>query len=158
MPAREPAVEQWYYEEIELGETFAIPSKTITDTHFVMFAGLTGDFHPLHLDEHYTKRETQFDSRVAHGMMITMFTIVGASSLSDHLHESAIAFLNQSSSFSAPVFEGDTIYPELEVTDRTDKGDKGIVTLTSRVYNQDDEQVLEGELEILVAKRDAGEE
>lgn len=155
MKRREPAVDQWYFEEIDVGETFGIPSKTITDNHFVTFAGMTGDFHPLHLDEHYTREKTQFDSRVAHGMMITMFTIVGASSLSDHLHESAIAFLNQSSTFLNPVFEGDTIYPELEVSEKEDKGDKGIITLTSRVFNQDDEQVLEGELQLLVKTREA---
>ncbi|WP_254861535.1 MaoC family dehydratase [Halovivax gelatinilyticus] len=157
MTRREPTAEQWYFEEIEVGETFAIPSKTITNTHFVTFAGLTGDFHPIHLDEHYAREETPFDSRVAHGMMITMFTIVGASSLSDHLHESAIAFLNQSSGFLNPVFEGDTIYPELEVSEKEDKGGKGIVTLASRVFNQNDEQVLEGELEILVKKRKGGD-
>jgi acyl dehydratase len=154
MPEYSPSAEQWYFEDLSVGDRYDIPSKTMTDTHFVLFSGLTGDFHPLHMDEHFAEAETPFGTRVAHGMMITMFTVTGASSLSDHLHEASIAFLNQSSSFQNPVFEGDTIYPELEIADKEDKGDKGIVTLASSVTNQDDELILEGELQLLVKKRD----
>lgn len=158
MPERTPDAEQWYFEDIEVGETYHIPSKTITDTHFVLFSGLTGDFHPIHMDEQYAEEQTEFGRRVAHGTMISMFTITGASSLSDHLHESAIAFLEHTSRFENPVFEGDTIYPRLEVAEKDDKGDKGIVHLRSTVHNQDDDLVLEGELKLLVAARGNGDE
>lgn len=154
MPERSPSAEQWYFEDIDIGQTFDIPSKTITDTHFVLFAGLTGDFHPLHMDENFTREETDFESRVAHGMLVTMFTIVGASSLSEHIHESARAFLNQSSQFLEPVFVGDTVYPKLEVVEKEPKSDSGIIILKSRIFNQRDEQVLEGELQMLVSRRD----
>jgi acyl dehydratase len=157
MHDRTPSAEQWYFEDIEVGTSFDIPSKTMTDTHFVMFSGLTGDFHPLHMDEHYAREETDFGRRVAHGTMISIFTITGASGLSRHIHDSAIAFLEHTSRFRNPVFEGDTIYPRLTVAEKEDKGDKGIVVLESKVHNQDDELVLEGELELLVASRNAEE-
>jgi acyl dehydratase len=149
-----PTAEQWYFEDLETGKSFDIPSKTITDTHFVLFSGMTGDFHPLHMDQHYTEEETEFGSRVAHGTMISMFTVTGASELSKHLHESSIAFLEHTSRFQAPVFEGDTIYPQLTISEKEDKGGKGIVVLESTVHNQDDELVLEGELKLLVKSRD----
>ncbi|WP_247730368.1 MaoC family dehydratase [Halovivax limisalsi] len=157
MREREPTAEQWYFEDIEIGESFDIPSKTMTDTHFVLFSGLTGDHHPIHMDEHYAAEETDFESRVAHGTMISMFTVTGASSLSEHLHESSIAFLEHTNRFVAPVFEGDTIYPTLTVADTEDKGEKGLVVLESEVFNQDDELVLEGELKLLVKAREGDE-
>lgn len=153
MRNRNPSAEQWYFEDIEVGESFDIPSKTMTDTHFVLFSGLTGDFHPLHVDENYAEEQTDFGSRVAHGTMISMFTITGASSLSQHLHESAIAFLEHTNRFKNPVFVGDTIYPRLTVAEKEDKDDRGIVVLESTVHNQDDELVLEGELRLLVKAR-----
>ena len=67
MPDYEPTAEQWYYEDLSIGDTYDIPSKTMTDTHFVLFSGLTGDFHPLHMDEHFAKEETPFGKRVGWG-------------------------------------------------------------------------------------------
>jgi acyl dehydratase len=157
MHDRTPSVEQWYFEDIEVGASFDIPSKTITDTHFVLFSGLTGDFHPIHMDEQYAEKETDFGRRVAHGTMISMFTITGASSLSPHLHDSAIAFLEHTNRFQNPVFEGDTIYPQLTVAEKEDKSDKGILILESTVHNQNNELVLEGELKLLVDSKNADE-
>lgn len=145
--------EQQYFEDLEIGAVHENPSQTVTDAHFQFFAGLTGDFNPLHMDEQYIEEQTDFEGRVAHGMLVTLFTVLGASTLSPNTHDSMVAFLNQSSTFLEPVYVGDTIHPELELVAKQDKGDKGIVTFESRVYNQDDEQVLEGELEFLVRKR-----
>lgn len=156
MPDHSPTAEQWYFEDLEVGKSFDIPSKTITDTHFVLFSGLTGDFHPIHMDEEYAKAETDFGRRVAHGTMISMFTVTGASELSKHLHESSIAFLEHTNRFQSPVFEGDTIYPSLTIIEKEDKGGKGIVVLESTVHSQDDELVLEGELKLLVKARGNG--
>jgi acyl dehydratase len=146
------SVEQLYFEDIEIGSVWEAPSQTITESHFRDFAGLTGDFHPIHLDEEYAS-ETQFGQRVAHGMLITTLTVVGATSLSKHLRESMIAFLEQSSTFHEPVFIGDTVSPHLEAVDTEPKGEGGIITLASRVHNQDDALVLDGELRLMIASR-----
>ncbi|MFC7233361.1 MaoC family dehydratase [Saliphagus sp. GCM10025308] len=144
--------EQLYLEDIEIGSVWNGPSQTISESHFRDFAGLTGDFNPIHIDEEYAS-ETQFGRRVAHGMLITSLTVVGATDLSPHLHESMIAFLSQKSTFHEPVFIGDTVFPQLTVTNVEPKAGTGIVTLKSEVHNQDDDLILDGELRLLVESR-----
>mgnify|MGYP000641997356 CR=1 FL=1 len=70
-----PTAEQWYFEDLETGESFDIPSKTITDTHFVLFSGMTGDYHPLHMDQHYTEEETALNRFriVALGALVVLY-------------------------------------------------------------------------------------
>ncbi|HNH10464.1 MAG TPA: MaoC/PaaZ C-terminal domain-containing protein, partial [Leptospiraceae bacterium] len=53
------------FEEIQIGEKASF-TKTITETDVYMFAGISGDFNPLHVDEEYAKT-TQFRTRIAHG-------------------------------------------------------------------------------------------
>lgn len=159
MPSDDHSVEQLYFEDLEIGDTYDYPSQTISETHFQLFAAITGDFHAMHLDKHYVQENTDFDERVSHGMLNTAFTVLGASSLSPHLHESAVAFLSQSSRFLNAVVIGDSLYPEIEVSEKelTSSGETGIVTFETKIFNQDDEQVLEGELEYMIKVRDAGE-
>jgi 3-hydroxybutyryl-CoA dehydratase len=104
-----------YFEDFQVGETFQIPAKTITDAHFVFFAGMTGDHHPIHYDDEYAKT-TRFGKRVAHGLLLTALTAVGASTLSSVLEGSMVALVEQSARFLKPVLIGDTITPELEVS------------------------------------------
>ena len=59
------------------------PSKTLTDAHFMFFAGMTGDAHPIHYDDEYAKK-TRFGRRLAHGLLLTSLTAVGASTLAPH--------------------------------------------------------------------------
>lgn len=149
------SVDQKYFEDLEIGSVYPIPSRTITDAHFLLFSALSGDFHPLHLNQQYVEEETEFEGRVAHGALNSVFTVVGASALSRYVEETAVAFLSQSSEFLAPVIVGDTVYPELEITDKRPGESTGVVVLESRMYNQDDEQVLQGELELLVESRES---
>jgi acyl dehydratase len=152
-----------YFEDFHLGETFHIPAKTVTDAHFLCFAGMTGDHHPIHYDDEYAKT-TRFGKRVTHGLLVTAMTAVGASTLSPLLEGSLVAFVAQSSRFLRPVLIGDTIMSELEVTALVPKTEVGLLQLTTRVKNQRGEVVLEGMHAYLVKKRprtsaagDAGE-
>ena len=104
-----------YFEDFHLGEKFHIPAKTMTDAHFLFFAWMTGDNHPIHYDDEYAKT-TRFGKRVAHGLLVASMTASGASTLSPMLEGSIVAFVEQSSRFLKPVLIGDTITPELEVT------------------------------------------
>ncbi len=63
-------VEQKFFEDFTVGESFGIPSKTIHDGHFIFFAGLNGDAHPIHYDDEYCKKH-KFGRRVAHGLLLT---------------------------------------------------------------------------------------
>ena len=141
-----------YLEDFQIGETFHSPAKTLTDAHFVCFAGLTGDQHPIHYDDAYAKT-TRFGKRVAHGLLLTAMTAVGASTLSSMLEGSMVAFVEQSARFLKPVFIGDTITPELEVSEVLPKTDMGLLRLTTRVKNQRGETVLEGMHAYLIQKR-----
>ena len=141
-----------YLEDFQVGETFSIPAKTLTDAHFVCFAGLTGAQHPIHYDDDYAKT-TRFGQRVAHGLLLTAMTAVGTSTLSAMLEGSIVAFVEQSARFLKPVFIGDTITPELEVREMIPKTDVGLLRLTTRVKNQRGETVLEGMHAYLIKKR-----
>ena len=141
-----------YLEDFHVGDTFYIPAKTLTDAHFVCFAGLTGDQHPIHYDDEYAKT-TRFGKRVAHGLLLTALTAVGASTLSSMLEGSMVAFVEQSARFLKPVVIGDTITPELEVSEVMPKTDVGLLRLTTRVKNQRGETVLEGMHAYLIKKR-----
>src|SRR5205809_2882940 len=141
-----------YLEDFQVGDTFYIPAKTLTDAHFVCFAGLTGDQHPIHYDDEYAKT-TRFGKRVAHGLLLTALTAVGASTLSSMLEGSMVAFVEQSARFLKPVFIGDTIMPALEVREMIPKMDVGLLRLTTRVKNQRGETVLEGMHAYLIKKR-----
>jgi acyl dehydratase len=141
-----------YLEDFQVGEHFQSPAKTLTDAHFVCFAGLTGDQHPIHYDDEYAKT-TRFGKRVAHGLLLTALTAVGASALSPMLEGSIVALVEQSARFLKPVFIGDTITPELEVHEVLPKTDVGLLRLTTRVKNQRGETVLEGMHAYLIKKR-----
>ena len=141
-----------YFEDFQVGETFQIPAKTMTDAHFLFFAGMTGDNHPIHYDDEYAKT-TRFGKRVAHGLLLTALTAVGASTLSSLLEGSIVAFVEQSARFLTPVLIGDTVTPELEVSEVIPKTDVGLLRLTTRVKNQRGETVLEGMHAYLIKKR-----
>ena len=142
---------------MNVGDTFTSPSKTLTDAHFLFFSGLTGDAHPLHYDVEYAKT-TRFGRPLAHGLMLTSMTAVGASTLSPLIEDSIVAFLEQTTRFRAPVFVGDTLWAETEVTEVRESRSRpthGIVSVRTRGVNQRREVVVEFARSFLVPKRDA---
>ncbi len=145
-----------YFEDFRIGHRFEAPSRTLTDAHFLFFAGMTGDNHPIHYDDEYARERTQFGKRLAHGLLLSSLTALGAGALAPHVHESMIAFLEQRSRFRAPAFIGDTVYPALEVTELIPKEGRGVLKLRATITNQRGELVLEGEHVYLVRRRPAG--
>ena len=105
---------QKYFEDFAIGDRFGSPGKTLTDAHFMFFAGMTGDAHPIHYDDEYAKRH-RFGRRLAHGLLLASMTAVGASTLAPLIEGSIIAFVEQTTRFIAPAFVGDTITPAHEV-------------------------------------------
>ena len=148
--------EQKYFEDFRLGERFAAPSRTLTDAHFLFFAGLTGDNHPIHYDVEYARTRTDFGRPLAHGLLVAALTALGAGALAPHVHDSMIAFLEQRSRFRAPVYVGDTMYPVLEVSELIPKDERGVLKLRATITNQRGELVLEGEHVYLVRSRAGG--
>lgn len=145
---------QRYFEDFTLGDRFKSPSRTLTDAHFLFFAGVTGDNHPLHYDVEYAKK-TRFGRPLAHGLLLASLTAVGASTLGPVIEESVVAFVEQTTRFRGPAMVGDTIYPEHEVVGLDRRRAAGLLTLRVLLRNQRGETVLEGEHKYLIAYRPA---
>ena len=131
------------FDDIVLGERFRTSSRTIFDADIVNFAGLSGDFNRLHVDEEFAAT-TMHGRRIAHGMLIASIVTGLRSRLDDYV---MLGFLETQRRFAAPVFPGDTISAEYEVVDmRRSKSrpDTGIVTLSVNVVNQRGESVQQG--------------
>ena len=143
---------QRWFEDFKIGDRFASPSKTLTDAHFLFFAGMSGDAHPIHYDDEYAKK-TRFGRRLAHGLLLTSLTAVGASTLAPVIEDSIVAFLEQTTHFRTPAFIGDTLKPEHQVVALERKRSTGLLTLRVTLTNQRGDTVLEGEHKYLIAYR-----
>jgi acyl dehydratase len=143
---------QRWFEDFALGDRFESPSRTLTDAHFMFFAGMTGDAHPLHYDDEYAKT-TPFGRRLAHGLLLASLTAVGASTLAPVLEASIVAFVEQTTRFRAPAFVGDTLKPRHEVIGLERKRSAGLLTLRVTLSNQRGDVVLDGEHRYLIAYR-----
>ena len=126
-----------YWDDFTVGEKVLTPAITITDAHLVIWAGLTMDYYPLHMDEEFAKK-TFFGGRIAHGVFA-----LGLISAAGAKLPGLVILLSMSSKFSKPVKIGDTITAVAEVV--AARKDKGIVNLKSTCTNQNGEVVVEGE-------------
>lgn len=138
-------MEKLWFEDYSVGEKLVSPARTMTETDIVNYAGLTGDWHPLHTDAEFAQ-QTPFGGRIAHGML----TLCIGSSLLFRLGpyaalpKSFIAFYGMDSvRFTAPVKIGDTIRCEMEITALEEKDAKrGVIVSRNVIKNQRDEEVV----------------
>ena len=128
-------------QEIEPGQVFTSPSKTLTDAHFLFFSGLTGDNHPIHYDVEYAKT-TRFGKPLAHGLLLASMTALGASGASTRID--GFVFVEQGCRFLKPVTVGDTIHPRSTVERVWNKGKRRFVRFATALINQRGETVIEG--------------
>lgn len=126
------------YEDIQIGDT-ATFSKTISEFDIYQFAGITGDFNPMHINEEFADT-TIFEDRIAHGLLTGSFisTVLGMK-----LPGPNSIYLSQSFSFTAPVKIGDTITAKVEVIEKQDE--KKFIKLKTQVWNQHKKMVVDGE-------------
>jgi len=143
---------QRYFDDFKLGETFAIPSRTVTEAQFLAFQAASGDNHPIHYDREYCRRHGHRDI-LAHGYQVVIQTAAGAGLFPHLVEESLMGFIDQSSRFLKPVYAGDTLYPMLEVAELKPQRTTGVLTLKSTVHNQAGELVMEGTQRYLLRKR-----
>lgn len=144
-----------YYEEITVGLKLRTRARTITETDIVNFAALTGDYNPMHTDAEYMKNHPM-GQRVAHGML-TLSYAVGQMYQLGFLERTTLAFRGLEMKFSLPVFIGDTIHVELEVTETKDmkRLGGGSVTCAIKIVNQDGKTVQSGTMALLLASKPA---
>ena len=143
-----------YWEEWEVGKSFETAARTVTETDVVNFAGISGDYNPLHINEEYCKK-TQFGTRIAHGPLV--YAIAAGLLFQLHLYDDTlIAFLGfESLKFTKPVKIGDTIYAKVTVTEvtETSKPDRGVMKRQLQVINQHGEVVQDGIQAFLMKRR-----
>lgn len=132
------------FEDLEVGEVFEIPSRTVTEAHFALFQALSGDNHPIHYDAEYC-RERGHRDMLAHGLQVLAFTAAGAGRFPHVVGDAMIGFVEQSCRFTQGVFPGDTLYPRLVVSELIEQNTTGVVVMDASIRNQHDELVLEGE-------------
>jgi acyl dehydratase len=131
------------YEEFELGAIYDTQPRTITEADVVNFAGLSGDFNPIHTDAEVAEKGP-FGERIAHGML-TVAISTGMANMTGLMAGTTIALLEQNIKYKGAVKFGDTVRLQMEVIEKreTSKPDRGIVKLAARVYNQRDEVVVD---------------
>ena len=132
--------------ELKVGQSASF-SKTITETDVYLFAGISGDLNPAHINEEASK-DTMFKGRIAHGMLgaSLISTVLGM-----YLPGPGTIYMGQSLKFLAPVRFQDTLTATCTVKEII--SEKGRVTLECSVKNQDGVEVISGESLVMPPKK-----
>lgn len=130
---------------IQIGDSASF-TKTVTETDIVLYAGISGDFNPAHIDAEHAKT-TMFGQRIAHGMLSAGFT---SNVLGNQLPGPGTIYLGQELKFVRPVFIGDTVTATVTVTERIEE--KNRLKLETVVTNQRGEAVITGVATVMPPK------
>jgi acyl dehydratase len=138
-----------HYEDLEVGNQWLSQGRTVTEADVVNFAGMTGDYNPLHVDHEFASK-TPFRRPIAHGLL-GLSLVAGLSSYAPYVK--TLAFLKiESWEFLKPIFIGDTVHVETEVIAASPRGRRaGHVCWERRLINQAREILQAGRLETLVS-------
>ena len=142
-----------YFEDIQVGDEYLSPGRTVTEADIVAFAGLSGDYNVLHTDAEFMKGSI-FGERIAHGLLgLSISSGLGTRAVPRPF--ATIAFLGLRWRFKGPIKIGDTIKVRLKVSAKkeTSKPDRGIITVQRAVLNQRGELVQEGDTELMIERR-----
>jgi acyl dehydratase len=143
-----------YFDEFAVGETLVTGRRTIDGGDVSRFAGLTGDFNPLHIDAEFAKT-TPFGERVAHGIL-TLAVSNGQQNLGGWFEGTTLALLGlDHMKFMAPVKFGDTVRTEMTVIEvrPSSKPDRGVIVFDVAVKNQRDETVCSYQETVLMRRK-----
>lgn len=135
------------YNEIKVGDRFT-SAMTMTETHLVLGGGLFGDINPLHVNQQFAEG-SRFGGRIAHGFLTSAFM---AAPLGHVFYETAIAYVEHTCRFTAPVRPGDTLTTTWTITGMDDKPKHqgGLVRLEGTCTNQHGIEVAQAKAEFLV--------
>jgi 3-hydroxybutyryl-CoA dehydratase len=135
----------YYFEDLQLGMS-EVFSKTITEADLLMFAGVSGDTNPIHLDEDFAS-QTMFESRIAHGMLTASLvsTVLGTK-----LPGPGAIYVSQSLRFLAPVRIGDTVIARASVADLNPERRRATF---ATICSVGETKVLDGEAVLMITRR-----
>lgn len=131
-----------YFDDLEVGERFVTLGRTVTETDLVTWVALTGTREEMFMNREFA-RKTMFGQTIIPAPL-TQALASGLFSLTGVLHGTTVAFLGGQMRALAPLFLGDTIRDEVEVSNKkhTSKPDRGVVTLLHTVTNQHGQAVV----------------
>jgi acyl dehydratase len=140
------------FDEFAVGDEFFTASRTITESDVTTFAGLSGDFNPIHMNKEFADN-TPLQGRVAHGMLVESIA-TGLGNQLGIFEGTTIAVLSMSINYKGAVKFGDTIHLELKVTEKkeTSKPERGIVIFQTDVKNQKDQLVIDGQWVVMMTR------
>lgn len=143
-----------YFDEFQPGQTYISAGRTITESDIVAFAGLSGDFNPMHVDAEYS-RNTPFGQRVAHGLL--GLSVASGLAVQTGILDGTVLYFREVGEwkFIKPILIGDSVYVEMQVleTKNIRRVGAGMVKIELAVKNQRDEVVQKGSWVVLVASR-----
>lgn len=142
-----------YYEDFESDQPVITRGRTVGEGDITLFAGLSGDFNPLHVDAEYSA-DTPFKGRIAHGPM-TLSMAIGLMSQQNLIDGTTTGLLGLTWSFAAPVHIGDTIHARITLASKRPTRDatRGIAVLRLEVINQRGATVQTGEMTLMMKRR-----
>ncbi len=140
------------FDEFEIGQRFVTPGRTITEADIGAFAGLTGDYNPVHTDETFAAA-SDFGSRIAHGPM-GIGIAFGLASRLDLIDGTVVALLGVNWDFKAPMRPGDTIRALIGVAGKrpVKNPDLGLIEWAIELVSQRDELLQSGSARLLLRK------
>lgn len=149
-------VPQFHFEDLAVGLACVSAGRTVTDADIVAFAGLSGDYNPLHVDQVFAEK-TVHGGRIAHGLLV-LAILSGLSTrtpLMQGLATTIVGLAGLECRFRRPTRIGDTIHVRLSIAalKPTSAGDRGIVVLNREAVNQQGEVVLESVWSLMVRCR-----
>lgn len=143
-----------HYEDFEVGQEYVTPARTIGEYDVAAFAGLSGDYNPVHTDREFAAA-TSFGQPLAHGAL-GLSVATGLIARTGLFDGTAIAFLGIDGwKFSKPILLGDTIHVEFTISAmrETKNPGAGILTRAVRIMNQRGETVQSGDMTLMLRRR-----
>ena len=147
----------FFFEDLNVGDCFDSPTRTITEADIIAFAGLSGDWNAIHTDAEFSK-STMFGERIAHGLL-GLSIASGLATRLGFIDGTIIAFMGLEWKFRAVIKIGDTIHVRVQIaeTKPVPRLGGGLVTFNVEVLNQRDEVCQKGSWTMLVKLKPAGE-
>ena len=141
--------EPLFFEDLSVGDSWTSRGRTVTESDVVGFAGMTGDYDPLHVDHEYA-RQTPFGRPIAHGLL-GLSLVAGLASQCPAVRTTAFLTIDHWE-FRRPIYIGDTVRAVTEVIAKRPRGRRsGEITWRRRLVNQAGETVQEGQFVTLVS-------